>query len=96
MTENPHRVLHEAMAKEALATVLESRAQDLETVFRGVPMALDGSGGYWTGAAAERFVGEARTMARDIAELAEACRSTAHNLRRSAERLRATAMLPSS
>ncbi|WP_214104386.1 WXG100 family type VII secretion target [Acrocarpospora catenulata] len=95
MVENPYRVLHEAVAKEALATVLESRAGDLEAVFRGVPLAPGGSDAYWTGAAAERFANEARPLARDIVELAEACRSTAQNLRRSAERIRATAMLPS-
>ncbi|MEO3862913.1 hypothetical protein [Acrocarpospora sp. B8E8] len=70
---------------------MERHARELEGVFAGVP---GGTVGYWTGDAAVRFADAARRLDRGIAELAENCRLTARALRRSAESLRAIAMLP--
>ncbi|GAA0412789.1 hypothetical protein Acor_11720 [Acrocarpospora corrugata] len=96
MADNPHRILQEAAAKEALARVFEGHAGELEAVFRGIPVAPGGSANYWTGAAAGRFADEAQRLDKGMSELIETCRATAANLRRSAERLRATALLPMS
>ncbi|MEO3858072.1 hypothetical protein [Acrocarpospora sp. B8E8] len=94
MADNPHRILQEAAEKEALATIFESRAGELELVFKGIPLASGSSDGYWLGVAADRFANVARPLDAGIAELIETCRATARNLRRTAEHLRATAMLP--
>ncbi|GAA1019387.1 hypothetical protein Aple_048770 [Acrocarpospora pleiomorpha] len=96
MAGNPHRILQEAMEKEALARIFESRAGELEVVFKGILMGPGRSGGYWTGGAADRFADASHHLDKGMAELVETCRMTARNLRRTAEQLRGTAMLPTS
>jgi uncharacterized protein YukE len=96
VADNPHRILQEATEKEALARIFESHAGELEVVFKGIPVVPGSSGGYWTGDAADRFADAAHHLDRGMLELVEACRTTARNLRRTAEQLRATAMLPTS
>lgn len=88
MTYTPRQLQQQAVEKEALAATFDGYAERLKAVFTGIPASPGMSNGFWTGPAADRYVGQACQLGRGVDELEEACTATARNLRRRAEQLR--------
>jgi uncharacterized protein YukE len=80
-------LLNRAEAKERLAGRFDGWATQLESLLARVSTTAKGTE-VWTGPAAERFSGAAKDRKAETDALAENCRTTAANLRRSAGKLR--------
>jgi uncharacterized protein YukE len=86
-----HQLLREAAEKEALATTFARYARTLADTFAGIPSKPGDSEPFWKGPAAERYLAHAIGLKREMRELQSSCLTTADNLRRRAQQLRAEA-----